>query len=224
MGACVAAAAALLSRAAEDGRRVVPRADLDRRGGCRGRRGEACHAVGGGDCGRRRRGRCGRCSRRSGRYGRRRCGGRCRRTAGAAGAGLGQVFATARDDVVAEATAAIGLSLGPTANDSVTDAAALRRRAASHCTACMPQPRRARRRRHRRATATPASATAGRPGGQLCLLELGRGGVAGRLARAVVATRLTLSPPSSVNNVGGLPQVLRRLQQQPCSSLPGVLF
>ena len=34
-GACVAAAAALLSLAAEDGHRAVPRADLYRRGGSR---------------------------------------------------------------------------------------------------------------------------------------------------------------------------------------------
>ena len=114
----------------------------------------------------------------AGRCGRRRCGGRRRRNGGGGGrcgCGPGPVFATARDDVIA----AIGLSLDPTANDSAADAAALRRRAASHGTACTPQCLRGAPGAATTAapgvasTATPASATAGRPGGQLCLLELG---------------------------------------------------
>ena len=107
----------------------------------------------------------------------------------------------------------------PTANDSVSDAAALLRWAASHWA-----------RRARLSCGVPGAATtaapaaAGHP-------SLGNRRPAPGLRRRgrAAGTNSSGSEGDTVaaklgQNSGGLSQVARLLQQQPCSSLPGVLF
>ena len=154
VGACVVAAAALLSRATEDGHQVVPRADLWIAAGDAAEDEEKRamllddETAGGG------------------------AAGAAGAAAGAGAAGVGAAAGAAGAQralrVWAWATSQRCTMAGhPTANDSVSDAAALLRWAASHCTghgvhasavACLAPPPPPRQRRR----ATPASATAGR--------------------------------------------------------------
>ena len=137
VGACVVAAAALLSRVAEDGHRVVPRADLwiaaddaaetedqlavlleeeeEADGGVAGAAAGAAEVAGAGAA-----------------------AGSAGAAAGAAGAGLsGEGFASLCNEVIAMAAQTIGL--GTAANDCVGDTTLLRDWAASHCREGAPQ-------------------------------------------------------------------------------------